>query len=55
MTIRQAVGVPKSRGADVASYLASFVEEMKASGFVAAALARHGVDGAAVAPPGTPD
>jgi polar amino acid transport system substrate-binding protein len=26
------------------------VEEMKASGFVAAALARHGIEGASVAP-----
>jgi polar amino acid transport system substrate-binding protein len=31
-------------------YLAAFVEDMKASGFVAAALARHGIEGAAVAP-----
>ncbi|MDB5731667.1 MAG: extracellular solute-binding protein, partial [Variovorax sp.] len=31
--------------------LATFVEDMKASGFVADALARHGVDGATVAPP----
>ena len=33
-----------------ARYLAAFVEDMKASGFVAGALARHGVEGAAVAP-----
>jgi hypothetical protein len=31
-------------------YLAAFVEDVKASGFVAAALARHGIVGAAVAP-----
>ena len=55
MTIRQALGVPKSRGEEAAAYLASFVEEMKASGFVAAAMARHGIQGAAVAPPGMPD
>ena len=30
--------------------LAAFVEEMKASGFVADALQRHGIQGAAVAP-----
>jgi polar amino acid transport system substrate-binding protein len=30
--------------------LAAFVEEMKASGFVADALARHGIEGASVAP-----
>ena len=28
-----------------------FVEEMKATGFIAAALARHGIQGASVAPP----
>ena len=30
--------------------LAAFVEQMKASGFVADAMQRHGVQGAAVAP-----
>ena len=55
MTIRQAVGVPKSRGPEAAAALAAFVEEMKATGFVAAALARHGIDGASVAPAGKPD
>jgi polar amino acid transport system substrate-binding protein len=52
MVIRQAMGVPKSRGEEAASYLAAFVEEMKASGFVADALRRHGIEGASVAPPG---
>ena len=52
MVIRQAMGVPKSRGAAAAAALAAFVEEMKASGFVAEALARHGIQGASVAPPG---
>lgn len=55
MTIRQAVGVPKSRGATAATCLAQFVEDRKADGFVAAALARHGIDGASVAPAGAPD
>lgn len=50
MEIRQAMGVPKSRGEQAAQTLASFVEEMKASGFVADALRRHGINGAAVAP-----
>ncbi|WGS51793.1 ABC transporter substrate-binding protein [Paraburkholderia sp. D15] len=49
MVIRQAMGVPKARGADAAAYLAGFVEEMKASGFVKGALVRHHVEGAAVA------
>lgn len=51
MLIRQAMGLPRSKGAAAAAFLAAFVEEMKASGFVSAALARHGVQGASVAPP----
>lgn len=51
MVIRQAMGVPKSRGAAAADVLSAFVEDMKASGFVANALARHGIVGASVAPP----
>ena len=50
MTIEQAMATPKGRDAG-ARYLAGFVEEMKASGFVAAALARHGIAGASIAPP----
>ncbi|MDQ6212805.1 ABC transporter substrate-binding protein [Achromobacter insolitus] len=50
MTIRQAMGAPKSRGAQAMKALADFVEEMKASGFVGNALRRHGIQGAAVAP-----
>ena len=51
MVIRQAMGLPKGREAGY-RYVDAFVEEMKASGFVAQALARHGIEGAAVAPPG---
>jgi len=50
MVIRQAMGVSKSRGEAAAHALRGFVEEMKASGFVAEALARHGIAGASVAP-----
>jgi polar amino acid transport system substrate-binding protein len=50
MIIQQAMGCARSRGAEAAAQLSEFVEEMKASGFVAQALARHGVEGAAVAP-----
>lgn len=50
MVIQQAMGLPKSRGAEAAAELAAFVEAMKASGVVADALARHGVAGASVAP-----
>lgn len=49
MEINQAMGMPKGREAAL-PYLRDFVSEMKASGFVAQALARHRIDGAAVAP-----
>ncbi|MFP5399330.1 MAG: ABC transporter substrate-binding protein [Gammaproteobacteria bacterium] len=52
MVIAQAMGLPKGRGEAARSALAAFVEAMKAGGFVAQALARHGVDGASVAPAG---
>lgn len=50
MVIQQAMGTPKSRGAEAAAYLAKFVEDMKASGYVADALQRHGIQGASIAP-----
>lgn len=50
MVIQQAMGVPKGRGTVAAQFLAAFVEDMKASGFVAEALERHGIEGASVAP-----
>jgi polar amino acid transport system substrate-binding protein len=50
MVIRQAMGCQRSRGPQAAEHLAAFVEEMKSAGFVAQALARHGIQGAAVAP-----
>ena len=54
MVIRQAMGCPRSRGEAAAQALARFVEDMKASGFVAQALRRHGIEGASVAPPEGP-
>jgi polar amino acid transport system substrate-binding protein len=50
--IQQAMGTPKGREAG-ARYLRGFVEEMKASGFVADALRRSKQADAAVAPPAT--
>lgn len=50
MVIEQAMGTPKRRGQAAADSLRAFVEDMKASGFVADALKRHGIQGAAVAP-----
>ncbi|HFN5283505.1 TPA: ABC transporter substrate-binding protein [Pseudomonas aeruginosa] len=52
--IHQAMGVPIGRDT-AAEYLASFIEELKASGFVAATLARHGREDATVAPPSRDD
>jgi len=54
MEIRQAMGTPKLRyqGRDAAPrYLHAFVEEMKATGFIAEALRRSNQPDAAVAPP----
>ena len=50
MVIQQAMGIAQSRGAEAAAYVARFVEDMKASGFVAEAMQRHGIQGARVAP-----
>jgi polar amino acid transport system substrate-binding protein len=50
MVIEQAMGTLKRREAGV-RYLRAFVEEMKASGFVADGLKRSGQTDAAVAPP----
>ena len=50
MVIQQAMGLPADRGADAAAVLSDFVEAMKASGFVADSLERHGIVGGTVAP-----
>jgi polar amino acid transport system substrate-binding protein len=50
MVINQAMGMARGKAAG-AKYLADFVEDMKASGFVAQSLARHRIEGAIVAPP----
>ena len=49
MAIEQAMGVPKGR-TRAQAWLSGFVDEMKASGFVADALRRHHIEGATVAP-----
>ena len=51
MQIRQALGTTLTRTPDTVSFLAAFVEDLKATGFIAAALRRSGQDGALVAPP----
>ena len=50
MVIQQAMGLPKSRGEEASRLLSAFVEEMKASGFIAESLKRHSIFGASVAP-----
>ena len=50
MVIEQAMGLPTARGDAAAAALAAFVERAKAGGSVAGALARHGIEGALVAP-----
>jgi polar amino acid transport system substrate-binding protein len=50
MVIEQAIGTPKGRAAG-AAYLRGLIEELKASGFVAAGLARSGQRDALIAPP----
>lgn len=49
MAIGQALGIPKGRG-DGAKYLREFIEDMKASGFVAQAIEKAGVRGVSVPP-----
>ena len=51
MVINQAMASQRGKAAG-ARYVREFIEEMKASGFVAQALERHKVQGAGVAPPG---
>jgi len=43
MVIGQAMGTPKSRGLEATSYLQAFVLEMCSSGFITAALKKHGI------------
>lgn len=50
MVIEQAMGVQAGRGEAAEKFLRDYVERAKASGRVAQALQRHGVQGATVAP-----
>ena len=51
MQIRQALGTTRTRAPGTVRFLAAFIEELKASGFIGDALRRSGQDGALVAPP----
>jgi polar amino acid transport system substrate-binding protein len=50
--VQQAIGTPKARTTG-AAFLRTFVEEVKASGFVGETIARNGSQGVSVAPPAT--
>jgi len=51
MEIQQAVGTSRAHEADTVSFLRTFVEELKADGFIADALRRSGQHDVSVAPP----
>jgi polar amino acid transport system substrate-binding protein len=51
MEIQQAVGTSRARHAATVTFLRTFVEELKANGFIADALRRSGQQDASVAPP----
>jgi polar amino acid transport system substrate-binding protein len=55
MAIHQALATSAGRGQAAFAFLDAFIEDVKASGWVARSLARHGVEGATVAAPGHPD
>jgi polar amino acid transport system substrate-binding protein len=42
------MGVPKTKGPAAATFLRTFVEEMKATGMVKESMTRHGIQGAGV-------
>ena len=48
--VQQAVGTPR-KNSEAAAWLADFVEQAKASGFVASLIEKHKVTGLSVAPP----
>jgi polar amino acid transport system substrate-binding protein len=50
MEIRQAMGLPASRGLEAARVLSAFVQDMLSLGVVAESLRRHRIQGATLAP-----
>jgi polar amino acid transport system substrate-binding protein len=51
MVINQATGIPKARPEyeKTTIYLSAIITDLKSSGFVAASMKRHGIEGARVA------
>jgi polar amino acid transport system substrate-binding protein len=54
MAIHQSMATARNHGETVSAYLNAFIEDAKRQGLVSAALQRHDVQGAAVAPEGYP-
>jgi polar amino acid transport system substrate-binding protein len=50
MVIQQAMGCSTEKSTDATDFLHAFVEDLKSSGFIQQALARHGIKGCSVAP-----
>lgn len=50
MLIRQAMGVQRNRGADVAQFLSKFVESAKTTGLIETSMRHHGITAASPAP-----
>lgn len=50
MQIAQAMATPKTRGNAAVALLMDYIQSQKACGFISASLARHEIQGAAVAP-----
>lgn len=50
MVIGQAMALPRSRHEAAHGFLAAFVEEARAGGFLHESMVRHGITGAAIAP-----
>jgi polar amino acid transport system substrate-binding protein len=48
MVIRQAMGVPASRGETVTQLLNGFLKQVRTNGFLADLLVKHGIAGAAI-------
>ena len=51
--VRQAVGTPRDRAAELAGYLREFVEAIKASGLAQKVIDKNGIRGVSVAPSGS--
>ena len=51
MAIRQAMGLPKTRGPEATTFFTSLIEDLKPANFISNAISEHRIEGATVAPP----